>query len=68
MRQDHTHKLLLNTVLLPAMKFQEKSSLKSTTILFTAFESSKRVARRSCQHKHESKFEVPALHVGMFAL
>jgi DEAD/DEAH box helicase domain-containing protein len=41
MRQDHTHKLLLNTVLLPAMKFQEKSSLKSTTILFTAFESSK---------------------------
>jgi hypothetical protein len=41
MRQDHTHKLLLNTALLPAMDFQKKNSLKSSTILFTAFESAK---------------------------
>lgn len=37
MRQDQTHRLLLNTVLLPAMIFQEKTSLKAVNVLFTAF-------------------------------
>ena len=40
MRQDQTHRLLLNTVLLPAMKFQEKASLKAVNVLFTAFDAS----------------------------
>lgn len=38
MRQDQTHRVILNTALVPAMKFQEKASLKSVNILFTAFE------------------------------
>ncbi|KAI1176937.1 hypothetical protein F4777DRAFT_230059 [Nemania sp. FL0916] len=36
MRQDSTHRVILNTAIIPAMKFQEKSSLKATYILFTA--------------------------------
>lgn len=38
LRQDQTHRVILNTAILPAMKFQEKASLKSVGILFTAFE------------------------------
>ncbi len=38
LRQDQTHRVILNTAILPTMKFQEKSSLKSVAILFTAFE------------------------------
>ena len=38
MRQDQTHRVILNTAILPAMKFQEKASLKSVGILFTVFE------------------------------
>ncbi|KAK5998192.1 Nuclear pore protein NUP56 [Cladobotryum mycophilum] len=38
MRQDQTHRVILNTAILPAMKFQEKASLKSVGIVFTAFE------------------------------
>lgn len=41
MRQDQTHRVILNTPILPVMKFQEKSTLKSasaTSILFTAFD------------------------------
>ncbi|KAK5628035.1 hypothetical protein RRF57_003752 [Xylaria bambusicola] len=30
MRQDSTHRVILNTAIIPAMKFQEKSSLKAT--------------------------------------
>ncbi|KEY70865.1 hypothetical protein S7711_00711 [Stachybotrys chartarum IBT 7711] len=40
MRQDQTHRVILNTAILPAMKFTEKASLKSVGILFTAFEGS----------------------------
>lgn len=38
LRQDQTHRVILNTAIVPAMKFQEKASLKSVSILFTAFE------------------------------
>jgi hypothetical protein len=38
MRQDQTHRVILNTAVLPVMNFQEKSSLKSVGILFPAFE------------------------------
>lgn len=38
MRQDQTHRVILNTAIISAMKFQEKTSLKSTSVLFTAFE------------------------------
>ncbi|OLN95682.1 Nucleoporin NUP56 [Colletotrichum chlorophyti] len=38
MRQDQTHRILLNTVILPAMKFQEKETLKTVGVMFTAFE------------------------------
>ncbi|KKA29196.1 hypothetical protein TD95_005010 [Thielaviopsis punctulata] len=43
MRQDHTGRVILNTVLVPAMKFQLKEGLKSTGITFTAFEDGKPV-------------------------
>jgi hypothetical protein len=38
MRQDQTHRVILNTPVLPAIKFQEKASLKSVGILFTALQ------------------------------
>ncbi|KAI0914827.1 hypothetical protein F4823DRAFT_194111 [Ustulina deusta] len=38
MRQDSTHRVILNTAIIPTMKFQEKSNLKATYILFTAIE------------------------------
>ncbi|KAH6631634.1 hypothetical protein F5144DRAFT_226497 [Chaetomium tenue] len=38
MRQDHTLRVILNTVLLPAMKFQVTNRLKTSTVGFTAFE------------------------------
>ncbi|KAH6997515.1 hypothetical protein BKA56DRAFT_989 [Ilyonectria sp. MPI-CAGE-AT-0026] len=38
LRQDQTHRVILNTAILPTMEFQEKASLKSVGILFTAFE------------------------------
>ncbi|KAK4100805.1 PH domain-like protein [Parathielavia hyrcaniae] len=38
MRQDHTHRVILNTVVLPAMKLQVTNRLKTSTVLFTAFE------------------------------
>lgn len=38
MRQDQTHRVILNTAVVPAMTFQEKTTLKSVAILFTAFE------------------------------
>ena len=38
MRQDSTHRVILNTAIIPAMKFQEKPTLKATCVLFTAIE------------------------------
>lgn len=38
MRQDSTHRVILNTVIIPAMHFQEKSTAKATHVLFTAIE------------------------------
>ncbi|KAI0020234.1 hypothetical protein F4780DRAFT_386308 [Xylariomycetidae sp. FL0641] len=38
MRQDATHKIILNTVVIPTMQFQEKSTVKATCVLFTAIE------------------------------
>ncbi|KAI0863197.1 hypothetical protein F4860DRAFT_77008 [Xylaria cubensis] len=38
MRQDATHRVILNTALLPNMEFREKSGLKATSVLFTAIE------------------------------
>ncbi|KAM0282717.1 hypothetical protein ACHAQH_002915 [Verticillium albo-atrum] len=38
MRQDSTHRMLLNTTVFPALDFQEKASLKAVGVCFTAFE------------------------------
>ncbi|KAI1462104.1 hypothetical protein F4805DRAFT_194125 [Annulohypoxylon moriforme] len=38
MRQDSTHRVILNTAIIPGMEFQEKSGLKATGVLFTALE------------------------------
>ncbi|KAI0132454.1 hypothetical protein BJ170DRAFT_248734 [Xylariales sp. AK1849] len=38
MRQDSTHRVVLNTTVIPAMKFQEKSTNKAVCVLFTAIE------------------------------
>ncbi|KAI1398330.1 hypothetical protein F4819DRAFT_37237 [Hypoxylon fuscum] len=38
MRQDSTHRVILNTAIIPAMEFQEKSTVKATCVLFTAIE------------------------------
>ncbi len=55
MRQDNTHRVILNTVILKALKFEEKSSSSGAVqILFTAFEDSNPVnmlLRVCCQQK-----------------
>jgi hypothetical protein len=38
MRQDHTLRVILNTVILPAMDFQLNQKLKASLILFMAFD------------------------------
>ncbi|KAI2467124.1 hypothetical protein F4781DRAFT_323724 [Annulohypoxylon bovei var. microspora] len=38
MRQDSTHRVILNTAIIPAMEFQEKSGMKANCVLFTALE------------------------------
>jgi hypothetical protein len=38
MRQDHTLRVILNTVILPAMDFQLTKKLKAAHVLFTAFD------------------------------
>lgn len=38
MRQDSTHRVILNTAVFPAMEFGEKQGLKSVAISFTALE------------------------------
>ncbi|RCI13835.1 hypothetical protein L249_8065 [Ophiocordyceps polyrhachis-furcata BCC 54312] len=38
MRQDQTLRVILNTVIIPTMLFQQKATLKSVGVLFTAFE------------------------------
>ncbi|KAK0671111.1 hypothetical protein QBC41DRAFT_363511 [Cercophora samala] len=38
MRQDHTLRVILNTIVLPAMQFKIEKKLKAATVLFTAFE------------------------------
>ncbi len=41
MRQENTHRVILNTILVPAMEFRDKPSASSAQILFTAFEGEK---------------------------
>lgn len=43
MRQENTHRVILNTVILKALKFEEKPSNSAIQILFTAFEDTKPV-------------------------
>jgi hypothetical protein len=44
MRQDNTHRVILNTVILKGLKFEEKSSSSGKAqVLFTAFEEAKPV-------------------------
>lgn len=38
MRQDSTHRVILNTAIIPAMMFQEKATNKAVCVLFTAIE------------------------------
>jgi Ran-binding protein 3 len=38
MRQDSTHRVILNTTVIPAMTFQEKPMNKTVCVLFTAIE------------------------------
>ena len=38
MRQDSTHRVILNTVVLATTEFKDRQTLKATTVLFTAFE------------------------------
>jgi len=38
MRQDHTLRVILNTAVIPAMSFTHNQKLKSSYILFTAFD------------------------------
>jgi hypothetical protein len=41
MRQENTHRVILNTVIVRAMKFEDKPSASNAQILFTAFEGDK---------------------------
>ena len=38
MRQENTHRVILNTTIIPALKFEDKPSASTAQILFTAFE------------------------------
>jgi len=38
MRQDSTHRVILNSVLMASTKFQERQTLKATSVLFVAIE------------------------------
>ena len=38
LRQDHTLRVILNTAIVPAMKFQLNQKLKAAYVIFTAFE------------------------------
>ena len=40
MRQDHTHRVILNTAVVPAMSFNKRDSLKAAHLIFQAFEES----------------------------
>lgn len=41
MRQENTHRVILNTVILAGMEFQEKPAASTAQFLFTAFEGEK---------------------------
>lgn len=41
MRQENTHRVVLNTIIVRAMEFQDKPSASTAQILFTAFEGDK---------------------------
>lgn len=41
MRQENTHRVVLNTVILSGMEFQEKPAASTAQFLFTAFEGDK---------------------------
>ena len=41
MRQENTHRVILNTIILPAMEFIDKPTTTAAQILFTAFEGEK---------------------------
>lgn len=41
MRQENTHRVVLNTVILAGMEFQEKPAASTAQFLFTAFEGDK---------------------------
>lgn len=41
MRQENTHRVILNTIILRAMEFRDKPSSSAAQILFTAFEGEK---------------------------
>lgn len=41
MRQENTHRVILNTIIVRAMKFEDKPATSTAQILFTAFEGEK---------------------------
>jgi DEAD/DEAH box helicase domain-containing protein len=43
MRQENTHRVILNTIIVRALKFEEKASNSAMQILFTAFDETKPV-------------------------
>lgn len=43
MRQENTHRVILNTPIIKALKFEEKPSNTAMTVMFTAFEEGKPV-------------------------
>ncbi|KAH7133476.1 hypothetical protein EDB81DRAFT_659170 [Dactylonectria macrodidyma] len=75
LRQDQTHRVILNTAILPATVFQEKASLKSVGILFTAFEGepakpvsiTMRVWYRYLLGRYLNKVSVESRHCGTSA-
>ncbi|EPQ66298.1 Bgt-5129 [Blumeria graminis f. sp. tritici] len=41
MRQENTHRVVLNTIILPEMTFENKNATSSSQLVFTAFEGDK---------------------------
>lgn len=52
MRQDHTLRVILNTIILPGMSFKVTRGLKSSLVLFTAFDDHGKATQMQVKVRH----------------
>ena len=59
MRQDHTLRVILNTIILPGMSFKVTRGLKSSLVLFTAFDDHGNATQMQVKVRHVRFVPVP---------